>query len=158
MTEPTLYGLAGALMNMALQALADNGLAVPARQVVYIGQIPADCEQLAVVFDGWSPTPPQDGMVVCQTYRWGASFTVLVTRSCVPGITNAKSLPKAVDMSRTAEIASNDAEALLDVVSMAGEHDGGSVAVSITPPQGGLQSTMLNITVPVTRGMVWLPT
>jgi len=158
MTDPTLYALAESLMAMAKTALAAASLAAPARQVIYIGQIPADCEQLAVVFDGWTPTPPQEGMVVCQSYRWGASFTILVTRSCVPGINNAKQLPKPENMSATAEIASNDAEALLDLVANVGEHDGGSVAVSITPPQGGLQSTILEITVPVTRGLAWQTT
>lgn len=152
MTAPTLNDMATGLLSLANQALAANGLTAPSRQVVYVGQIPADCEQLAVVFGGWSATPPQDGMVICQSYRWAADFTILLTRTCVPGITSSRSAPTPAAMSATAKRASDDAEALLDVVSMVGEHDG-SVSVSTAAPQGGLQSVVLEISLPVTRGL-----
>lgn len=152
MTAPTLYDMASGLLELTKQALVEAGLPVPARQVIYTGQIPADCEQLAVVFGGWGPTPPADGMVVCQSYRWAADFTVLITRKCVPGITATKTIPSAADMSATAKRSSDDAEALLDVVSMVGEH-GGDVAVSTAAPAGGLQSVILEINLPVTRGL-----
>lgn len=155
MTQPTLYDIAGSLMEITKQALTENGLPIPSRQVIYIGQIPADCEQLAVIFDGWNPAPPQEGLVVCQSYRWAASFTILLTRKCSPMLVG-KTLPSAVDMSAAAKIGSDDAEALLDVVANVGEHDG-SVGVTLSAPSGGLQSTILEVTVPVTRGALWQP-
>jgi hypothetical protein len=153
-TAPTLYDIAGALMDITKQALTENGLPIPNRQVIYVGSIPADCEQLAVVFDSWNPAPAQEGMVVCQTYRWGAAFTILITRKCAPVLTSGKTIPSAADMGGAAKVASDDAEALLDVVANVGEHDG-SVSVTLGPPSGGLQSSILEITVPVTRGALW---
>lgn len=144
----TLYEMAESLLGTTEQALLKRRLTIPARKVIYMGTIPADCEQLAVVFSTWTPTPPIEGLTVCLNYRWLGAFTVLITRGCVPMVSKSGSPPSAASMSDAALVASNDANALLDVVASIGEH-GGDVSVSTGAPQGGLQSTVLQIDLPI---------
>jgi hypothetical protein len=144
---PTLHSMAEMLMQQMVESLTALLLPVPERRVIYAGQIPADCEQLAVVIGGWSASPPQDGMVTCMTYRWAGDFTVLLTRGCAPAMSKRGGAPSAAAMGEVAYTASNDAEAMLDLVRNIGEH-GGTVTITATAPSGGLHSTILEILLP----------
>ena len=141
------YRMAQVVMDQAVASLQALGLEVPERRVIYMGQIPADCVQLAVVFGAWTPTPEQDGMTICLNYRWQLDFTVLLTRQAAMP-TRRGQTPSVVDMTESAAEASNDADALLDLVQNIGEHAGASIAAD--SPQGGLRSTVLEISLPST--------
>jgi hypothetical protein len=143
----TLYSMAELLLNRALACLLEKGLEAPARQVIYMSPIPADCEQLAVLFDGWSPDHPWDNTTNCNSFRWLAGFAVAITR-CTPAIPSRKgAAPTVTQMKAAAQMASDDAEALICVVSSLDEI-GSELSIVTASPQGGFQTTELRVTFP----------
>jgi hypothetical protein len=145
----TLYETALVLLADVVSCLQQQGLSPPGRQVVYMGTIPADCEQVAVVFGGYIPEPAFDGMTFCSNYRWAGTFSVIITR-CTPALPGKNGVaPSAALMNAAAEIASKDAEALVCLVDTVGEH-GGDVAINTAAPSGGMQTVSVDIRLPVT--------
>lgn len=141
----TLSEMGEVLLDMLRSAAVTKGVTLPGRQVVYMSQIPADCEQAAVVFSGWSPYPVPEGPTICLPFRWQAGFSVILTR-CTPAIPpKGKTYPSAEKMLEAAKLASADSEVLLELVNRLDEI-GSDVGIVAQAPQGGFQSTELTIT------------
>lgn len=149
----TLVLMGQDIMALVNQCFTSQGVIAPARQIVYLAPIPADCEQVAVLFSGWTPMPPWDGLTHCDNYRWVANFTVSITR-CTPaiGAKNGKVAPTPDQMLQAAQIASADAEILLCVVASVDEV-GPEISVLTPAPQGGMQTVELTIQVPAVGGL-----
>lgn len=149
-TGQTLYEMAYRLMNLVQANFAGAGIPLPERSVIYPSPIPADCEQVAVLFTGWTPYPQSDGPQVCEGFRWMGDFSVIVTR-CTPALvpkTATKTLtPAAEKMHEAALMASQDAEVLLAVLHDLGEF--ASPSVTVQSPVGGLQTTEMDVQIPV---------
>lgn len=146
----TLYGMAESLLGLVVSTFNAEGVTPPSRQVVYMSPIPADCEQVAVLFSGWDPYPSPEGPQSCVRFRWLANFSVIVTR-CTPAIVkNAGGMrptaPSVDMMKAAAKIASDDAECLLTAV--LGLDEVGGVGIITGPPSGGLQTVELNLQIP----------
>jgi hypothetical protein len=141
----TLAEMGAALLEIAAQAALAKGVALPARQLYYPAPIAADCEQVAALFSGWTPSPPPDGPTICQPFRWLAGFSLIITR-CTPkgAIQSTKTPPKPEAMIEVSQIASADAEVLLEVVTRLDEI-GSDISVVANPPSGGFQTVELNV-------------
>lgn len=142
----TLSEMGEALLEIVRASAVTKGVTLPARQSVYMAPIPADCEQAAVLFSGWNPTPAPDGPTVCAEFRWMAGYSVIITR-CTPAVLRGPKGKQVVPMemmTEAARIASADAEIMLEVVRRLGEI-GPDVSVVAQPPSGGLQTVELNI-------------
>lgn len=146
----TLFGMAQEILTRAESCLAQLGLAIPARRIVYPSPIPADCEQLAVLFSGWVPQPQWNGLANCSEFRWCGNFAVGLTRP-TPAKQGARTAPSAAAMDEAAVIASADAEAL---ILLAGSFDELAELTIITEaPDGGYQTTVLNMQLPAYGAM-----
>jgi hypothetical protein len=144
----TLYEMAQALLDIVRAAAVTRGIALPERQLVYPSPIPADCEQVAVLFTGWNPTPmpSPDGTTLCHMWRWVAPFSAIITR-CTPAVLGkGKALRQVTpdQMLAAARIASDDSEVLLEAMNGIGEV-GADVSVAANPPSGGFQTVELNV-------------
>jgi len=146
----TLYSMADRLLELVKSNFLAAAVSLPEREVIYMSPIPADCEQVAVLFSGWNPYPMSDGPQVCAGYRWLADFSVIVTR-CTPAIapkTATKNLtPAAEKMHEAAQMASRDSEILLSVLQDLSEF--ANPAVLVQSPVGGLQTTELDVQIPI---------
>jgi len=143
----TLYGMAEALLARMEVCFLGRGLTLPERKIIYMSPIVQDCEQAAVVFSGWVPTPVWDGTIMCDAFRWLANFSCLVTR-CTPAVpTKNGGTPSVAKQREAAQISSADAEAMLCVVSTVGEI-GPELQVITHAPQGGLQTVELILNLP----------
>jgi hypothetical protein len=142
----TLADMGERLLEVVNQAALSRGVALPQRQSVYMAPIPADCEQVAVLFTGWNPTPAPDGPTVCKPWRWMAPVSVIITRCtpAMPGKGGALKTVPADHMTAAARLASDDSEVLLEVLNRLDEI-GADVGVVANPPSGGLQTVELNI-------------
>jgi hypothetical protein len=149
----TLVLMAQDLMTRTLSCFTGKGVVPPTRQVIYMAPIPADCEQVAVMFSGWTPMPPWVDLTHCDIYRWVANFSVIITR-CTPAnwTKGGKVLPDPEQMLRAAEIASADAEVLLCLVASVDEI-GPAVQILTPSPQGGMQTVELTIEIPAVGGL-----
>ena len=76
----TLYDMGRRLLELTVDIMHGAGAIVPERQLVYMAPIPADCEQVAVLFSGWTPYPQQEGPSSCSSYQRLAGFSVIITR------------------------------------------------------------------------------
>ena len=144
----TLAGMGAALLDMVRASAAQLLIDLPTRQMVYMAPIPADCEQVGVLFSGWNIWPVQiTPSVPTRQMRWMAGFSVIITRTS-PAVANGKTgLKKAVPpdaMIAASNIASADAEVLLGVVNRLSEI-GPDVSVVAHAPQGTLQTVELNV-------------
>lgn len=152
--DETLFGMASRLLALVESTFLSDGMTLPERRVVYPAPIPADCEQVAVLFTGWATFPGADGPEQCINMRWLADLSVIITR-CTPALPKATrggstaSPPDPQKMKDAAKIASDDAEGLLHVLQGVGE--AGAVSLTTGAPQGGLQTVELNLQVPVGR-------
>ena len=149
----TLLLMAQDLMSRLQSCFMSQGVVAPERQVIYTSPIPADCEQVAVLFSGWSALPPWDTLTNCDSFRWIGNFSVIITR-CTPAIgTKGGKVPPTPElMTKAAEIASQDAEVLLCLVSSLGEI-GSDLQINTPSPQGGLQTVELVVQVPAAGGL-----
>jgi hypothetical protein len=144
----TLYLMGQRLLDLVLGCFASQGVSAPARHVIFMSPIPADCEQIAVLFTGWTPMPPMVGMEIRSPSRWVADVSVIITR-CTPAISgrSGKVPPTPEQMNEAALIASTDAEVLLCAVS--GLHEvGPNLGVLTGPPMGGMQTVELSLQLP----------
>lgn len=152
--DESLYGMAERLLELVKGCFRDEGVELPPREVIYTSPIPADCEQVAVLFSGWDTYPGVDGPTQCFNLRWLADFSVIVTRKtpAMPKVARGGTTAAAPDpekMMAAAKVSSDDAEALLRVVQTVDEVS--SVSLITGSPQGGLQTVELNLQVPVGR-------
>lgn len=145
----TLAGMARELLARAETCLIQQGLQVPARRLIYTSPVTVDCEQLSVVFTGWTPMPTAQGLLHCADYRWVGTFAVGITRSAVTQST--RTAPSAAAMETVADIASADAEALLILVN--GLDEIAEPVIITGSPEGGLQTTTLTVMIPAFGGM-----
>jgi hypothetical protein len=126
-----------------------KGVPLPGRQSVYMAPIPADCEQVAVLFTGWNLTPPPEGPVVCLPGRWMGSYSAIITR-CTPAMPQqtrgraATTAPEPAKMTEAARMASRDAEVFLETLTRLDEI-GAEVSIVTNPPSGGFQTVELNV-------------
>ena len=144
--DVTLASLGEGLLEIVRAAAVSRGVALPARQSVYMAPIPADCEQVAVLFTGWNPEPaPDGGTIVCDSFRWSAGYSVIITR-CTPATVNprSKAPPSTDQMIAAARLASDDAEVCLEVVSRLTEI-GANLSIVTNAPSGNLQTVELNV-------------
>jgi hypothetical protein len=143
----TLYDMAQIVLERTKQCFTEAGLSLPARQVIYMSPIPADCEQLAVLFSGWTPDHSWDNTAHCNSFRWLAGFNVAVTR-CTPAMPDKRgNAPSALQMNAAAKMASDDAEAFICVVRSLDEI-ASDLSINTSSPQGGFQTTELNVSFP----------
>lgn len=148
----TLYEMAQSLLLLAKRALTADGLPCPSRQVIYPAPIPADCEQIAVLYNGWTAYPSGTGATRTENFRWAGGFSVVITRKtpamAAPSAKNPTPTPES--MKAAALIASRDAEAMLGIVRSLDEYS--DVSVVVQAPAGGLQTVELDITIPAAGG------
>lgn len=149
----SLYQMAEQLLARLKQAAYELGTVLPDRDLIYMSPVPADCAQIAVLISGWSPAPQWDVSTSCQNFRWFGQFSVVITR-CTPAIPprGSKAGPAVDSMHRAAQIASDDAEVLVALVRGLGEI-GADFALETAAPEGGLQSTVMNVQVPAFGGL-----
>lgn len=144
----TLEEMGHALLDLIVAAALAKGVALPGRQSVYMAPIPADCEQVAVLFSGWNPTPAVDSPTICKPWRWIAGYSAIITR-CTPAILGkgkeaALRHVTVAQLNAASAIASTDSEVFLEVMNRLGEV-GGDVNIVANPPSGGFQTVELNV-------------
>jgi hypothetical protein len=147
------------LMTMGTEILArlrtmaaGAGVDLPTRQFVYPTTVPADCEQVVVVIGGWSLQPVASGLQDCINAKWVGQFGVGITR-CTPAIPSRNiPVPPVEKMNEAAQLASDDAELLLALVSVLGEM-APDTAVLTQEPEGGFQSVTLSVALPAFGGL-----
>lgn len=145
-TPPSLSDMGETLLEIVRASAVAKGVTLPARQSVYMAPIPADCEQVAVLFTTWTPTPPPEGTMVCRNFRWMAPMSVIITR-CTPAVPTGSrktAAPTPAKMIEAARLASRDAEVFLEVLNRLDEI-GGDVSVTTNAPSGGYQTVELNV-------------
>lgn len=115
--------------------------------------IPADCEQVAILFGGWVSEPASEGMINCLTLRWCAQLGIFISR-CTPAVPlrNTSTAPPAARMLEAAQISSDDAELLLALVGTFGEV-GAEIQLATPEPEGSFQAVLLNVTLPAFGGL-----
>jgi hypothetical protein len=130
-----------------------RGIILPVRQFIYMTAVPVDCEQVAVMFGGWVGDPPAGGMTSCFNFRWCAQIGVALAR-CTPAVPprGSTSAPPVDKMNAAAQIASDDAELLIELVSTFGEV-GADLTLSTPEPEGGYQAVLLTCTLPAFGGL-----
>ena len=139
------------IMARAVNSLVQLGLNVPDRQVIVPAPITIDCEQLVVAFSGWMPQPPLPTLTACDSFRWCGLFSVAISRA-TPAMPTNRGLPTAEAIIASAVVASDDAEALLLVAGSFMEV-GPDLAIETPGPEGGYQSTVLNVMLPAAGGL-----
>lgn len=149
----TLMTMAQDILVRLRNSAIELGVELPSRQFIYPTNVPIDCEQVAVVFNGWTGEPSEPGLVACMRFRWCGQFGVAIGR-CTPAMPprGSSSAPSVDKMMAAAALASADAELLIHLVSTFGEI--GSDLTLITPePEGGFQATFLQVTLPAFGGL-----
>lgn len=151
----TLAELGHALLDLIVVSALAKGVALPSRRSVYMAPIPPDCEQVAVLVTGWNPTPAGDttSTTICKPWRWLAPMSVIITR-CTPAVpgkagktgqqTTALKLVSTDQLNAASDIASADAEVLVEAVNRLGEI-GADTSIVANPPAGGYQTVELNV-------------
>lgn len=148
----TLYDMAELLLLRIGSCFTEKGVALPERQIIYMTPAVADCEQVLVMFTGWTPDQQWDGTTTCNSFRWLAGFSLVITR-CSPAIPSRKgTAPTVQQMNAAARMASIDAEGLLCVVNSVGEL-GTDLSIITTAPQGGFQSVECDLQIPAFGGL-----
>lgn len=142
----TLYDMAQILLNRTRQAFESRGVLLPGRQLIYLSPIPADCEQLAVLISGWAPNPPWEGITNCQSVKWCGVFDVVLTRN-TPALPKGNKAPTVEQMNRAAQIGSEDAECLLQMVQGMAEI-GDDFQLEMQAPQGAYQTSGVHLILP----------
>ena len=135
-------------INSAFEA---EGVVLPDRQYVMIGEAAHDCEQLTVSFDQLFLGGPGDEITTplrCEAARTIALSVQLVR--CVPAITR-QGPPTAEQLTETTERLTQDSWLLLEgcINSIPANYLGALVDVTVTAPDGKFQAVQANLTVGV---------
>ncbi|HEX6686808.1 MAG TPA: hypothetical protein VF062_28845 [Candidatus Limnocylindrales bacterium] len=147
----TLLTMARALLTVVETSAAGLGIPLPDRRVIYMAPIPADCPQVAVLVGGWTMDPAGEGMIACERARWAAQLGIIITRKTPAVPTAAGDLPTPASMMQAAQLASDDAEILLEVVGSLQEV--ADVLVETPAAEGGLQSATVSFRTPAFGGI-----
>ncbi len=128
-------------------------ITLPSRQVIYPASIPTDCEQVAIMLTGWSPTVVgEDYGGGCLRFKWAANFAITIIR-CSPAVMDKRNkMPSAQEMNRSGLIASNDSDILVDLVNTFSEF-GPEFSLIAAAPEGGFQGVQLTVSLPQTGGL-----
>jgi hypothetical protein len=138
-----------------------KGVTLPARQMVYPAPIPADCEQVAVLFTGWNVTPIQDG-------RHDHLPALALDRALLgdhhplhPG--DPRQGPEPGPEARRTEPDGRGGQdrqrrlrGLLEAMNRLGEV-GSDVSLVANPPSGGYQTVELNVLPDLRRELPLMP-
>lgn len=148
------FKMAEDLLGLIVTEMQSRGLTVPARRLIFPSPAVLDCEQVVVLIEAWTPDPPLDGFSSCSSFTWALTLQAYVARNTpakpVPSGRGRDASPPSVDaMLSAALIASQDADALRAVVTQLGTV-GPDLSVTMSPPEGGLQVTELNVQLPYT--------
>jgi hypothetical protein len=148
----TLMSMCQEVLARLRNVAAEAGIKLPDRQFVHMTTAPLDCEQVAVVFNGWVGEPAVQDMVVCTQFRWCAQIGVAISRCtpAIPGRTSAA--PKVEQMNAAAQIASDDAELLIALAMGFGEF-GADLNITAQEPEGGYQAVTLSVRLPAFGGL-----
>ena len=146
-SHETLFLMAENLLERVNACALQHGVVLPSRQVIYTSPIPADCEQVAILFDGWMADQTWDITIHCNAFRWMGGFSVVITR-CTPAVPSKKGAAPTVDQMRSAALlASRDADVLTCVVTSLDEI-GPEMQIVTQAPNGGYQTTELDVRIP----------
>lgn len=160
----TIFKGAEVILMAILDVAAANDITLPTNQLVYIGQVPADCEHVSVSVStaGFGrPGDPMGGPTDC----WAphrATYTAEIAR-CVPKDNQVRSpgryasgvveLPSSVAMEDHARTLMRDMKLLLESAAVASNfpfEDAGSEAnVLVLDPENGFQTVSMSITIGV---------
>lgn len=154
----------------ALTAIVDvaavNDVELPARQIIYVGTVPKDCEQVAVSVSNYGfgrPGDPMPGVSADQCWLPGAvTITAEITR-CVPETNQVRpmgryatgmvDLPTGTAMEDHARTVMRDMMILLEAGNVASNYPypgaGSEASVLVANPEGGYQSVFLSLTLQV---------
>lgn len=144
----SLYDLGTGLLDSLEQQAFQHDVELPKRRMVYMSPIPADCEQVAALFNGWSLYPDSGQLVPCIQGLWVAGFSIIITR-CTPAIAKSGSknpTPTVDQMQAAAALASRDAELFRDLAPGLG--DLMSPQITVQSPSGGLQTVEFSFQIP----------
>lgn len=158
-TQAPVQPRVATLMSMSQEILlrlrnlaAGAGISLPDRQLVHMSTVPVDCEQVVVAFGGWVGDPAAAGMTVCLNFRWCAQVGIAICR-CTPATpSRTASAPPVDKMNAAAQIASDDAELLIELAMSFGEV-GADLTLSTPEPEGGFQTVLLTVTLPAFGGL-----
>lgn len=152
------------LLTAIQDVAAFHEIELPARQLIYAGTVPKDCEQVAVSVSTYAygrPGDPGAGMNVCWMPTV-ATLTAEITR-CVPENNQVRSmgrytvgttvLPTDIAMEDHARTVMRDMMILLEAGNVASnypvEESGSEASVLVADPSGGYQSVFLSLTATV---------
>ena len=139
---------------------AYHDIVLPSRQLIYVGTVPKDCEQVAVSVSTYSygrPGDPGAGTNMCWMPTV-ATLTAEITR-CVPEnnqvramgryTTGTTTLPTDIAMEDHARTVMRDMMVLLEAGNVASnypiESSGSEANVIVADPSGGYQSVFLSL-------------
>ena len=150
----TLHAMATELLVRLQGCAAQLGVRLPERQFTFMSPVPVDCAQVAVVASGYQPMPLWVDLIVCSEFRWCGQFHIVISRkTCAMPTANGSQAPSAANMSEALKLASDDAEVLLLLVQTVREI-GPQMTLETPAPEGGYQSVILHILIPVTGGLM----
>ena len=159
-----------AAAEVALTAIVDvaamNDVELPAKQLVYVGTVPRDCELVAVSVSTYGfgrPGDPRAGPSGSTCWLPGVvTLNAEITR-CVPEENQVRApgryasgvvqLPETAAMEDHARTVMQDMMILLEASSVASNYPydgaGAESNVMVTDPSGGMQSTLMTLTMQV---------
>ena len=145
-----LWQLADHILSKTVEVYARNGVPLPPRQYISVASPAQDCEQVTVSWQQAYIGPPGDEASMpqrCESPR-SAVYQVVVTR-CVPVADDRGEAPPPEVLSESARVLMQDAWLLLQSSREMDDYLGIIATVEGTDAQGGLQSTVLNLTLGV---------
>jgi hypothetical protein len=148
----TLMSMSQEILMRLRNLAAGAGVSLPTRQLIHMSAVPMDCEQVTVAFGGWVGDPAAQGMTVCLNFRWCAQIGVAICRRTPAVPSRTTSAPPVEKMNAAAQVASDDAELLIELAMSFGEV-GADLTLSTPEPEGGFQAVLLTATLPAFGGL-----
>lgn len=149
--DPTLVTAASdkaqAILDAVVAAFGQQGVALPDRRYLHIGQAAHDCEQLVVSFEQMYIGTPGDQAQLPQKCDapWSVVFSVQLVR-CVPGVGRAGAAPTEADLTTNAVTMMQDAAILFDAGLHAVDDWNGILSdITVTDPQGKMQAIVMSV-------------
>lgn len=157
---------AEAALTAIVDVAAHNDVELPSRQIIYVGTVPKDCEQVAVSVSNYGfgrPGDPMSGPSGDQCWLPGVvTLNAEITR-CVPENNQVKpmgryasgivNLPENAAMEDHARTVMRDMMILLEAGNVASNYPfeaaGSEASVLVTDPASGYQSVFLTLTLQV---------
>jgi len=146
----TLYDLGLHILTSIQEIFAREGVALPVRQFVTAGMPAQDCEQVTVAFQQTYIGPPGDEASLpqrCDGPR-SASYQIAITR-CITTVDSRNNVPTPQQIQKDAQTLMRDAWILMTCIKEVDDYLGVIVTLEASDAQGGLQSTMMTLTLGV---------